>query len=180
MFSLKKVIAKATQSPIKVMASNHFLDAMNNINSVKEQTVQERDDKRSEASNQSFIEAKLLIDKCIQNNNFSIDNLKLIADQLIQTIENNRNNAEAYLNLAYVFYILGNNKSSAKYLRIATEINPNLEGLSKIRELISSIDNIKNEITSSEITRVTTSSVSKVLPVSNKVRNMYSISNKKF
>lgn len=136
MFGLKNILSKTSFASVKPMASNSFLDTMTNINQVKNNAVRERDDKRLEESNSIFYEAKNKMSKCISTNNFDKIELKEISNLFIKSIEFNRNNQEAYVFLSKIFYILGNNKLSAKYLKMAKFIYNNNE-TDKLSEVIS-------------------------------------------
>lgn len=152
MFGLKSILGKTSSGSVKAMASNNFLDAMNNINQVKESSVKERNDKRLEQANEFFYEAKSKLDQCISSNTFPPTRLKEISILFTKSIELNHNNQEAYMYLSKIFYILGNDKLSIKYLKIAKTIynNSDTDKLSEVlsNEHIGSDKNINNKIPS--------------------------------
>lgn len=135
MFGLKNILKKASSPSVKMVASNNFLDTLNNL---KETTVKERDNKRNDNSIELLEQAKEIIEQCVVSGNFNLDSLKDAAEKLINSIEYNRQNGDAYISLANIFYVLGNNQASLKYLRIAKSLNTNIEEVDNLIEIISS------------------------------------------
>lgn len=50
------------------------------------------------------------------------DKLSLAADKLIEALQFDSENVEAYICLSYIYYILGDDETCLKYLKIAEEI----------------------------------------------------------
>jgi tetratricopeptide (TPR) repeat protein len=153
MFGLKNILKNTSNGPLKVMASNSFLDALNNVNKIAETQVKERDVQRTEEANTFYNDAKKIINRCTIMKDFRPEYLKEAAEKLIKSIELNRNNAEAYLNLANIFYTLGNNTLAAKYMKTAKRIKPELEGVDKLTNLISN-EGIRNPSPDSNVQNV--------------------------
>jgi tetratricopeptide (TPR) repeat protein len=193
MFSFKNL----SYISVKANASKSFIDTVQSIQDLKSSSKsKDIDDEKVLNSNKYLEKAKSLLNRCIETNNFAEERLKEISENLLSSIENNSNNAEAYLNIGNICYILGNVKLALKYLKMAQSINPKLEGISTLRDAISEnkvIEN-KDKLLSSDspknvgITRkeeskqqqeVATKPALKPI-VSSNVRSMYSISNKKF
>jgi tetratricopeptide (TPR) repeat protein len=193
MFSFKNL----SYISVKANASKSFIDTVQSIQDLKSSSKsKDIDDEKVLNSNKYLERAKSLLNRCIETNNFAEERLKEISENLLSSIENNSNNAEAYLNIGNICYILGNVKLALKYLKMAQSINPKLEGISTLRDAISEnkvIEN-KDKLLSSDspknvgITRkeeskqqqeVATKPALKPI-VSSNVRSMYSISNKKF
>lgn len=193
MFSFKNL----SYISVKANASKSFIDTVQSIQDLKSSSKsKDIDDEKVLNSNKYLEKAKSLLNRCIETNNFAEERLKEISENLLSSIENNSNNAEAYLNIGNICYILGNVKLALKYLKMAQSINTKLEGISTLRDAISEnkvIEN-KDKLLSSDspknvgITRkeeskqqqeVATKPALKPI-VSSNVRSMYSISNKKF
>ncbi len=145
MFGLKNILKNTSNGSLKVIASNGFLDALNNVNAITETKLKERDEHRTEEANAFVNDAKKILNKCVVTKNFKPEYLKEAAEKLIKSIEFNRNNAEAYLNLANIFYTLGNNTLAAKYMKTAKRIKPELEGVDKLTNLISN-EGLRNTV----------------------------------
>lgn len=193
MFSFKNL----SYISVKANASKSFIDTVQNIQDLKSSSKsKDIEDEKVLNSNKYLERAKSLLNRCIETNNFAEEKLKEISENLLSSIENNSNNAEAYLNIGNICYILGNVKLALKYLKMAQSINPNLEGISTLRDAISenkvieNKDKVLNPDTSKnlEINRkeeskkqqeVVTKPTLKPI-VSSNVKNMYSISHKKF
>ncbi|MFN8673221.1 MAG: tetratricopeptide repeat protein [Candidatus Sericytochromatia bacterium] len=138
MFGLSKLVNKITApAPLKVIASNNFVSALDSINKVKNETLKEQEDKRLSESKVYFEKARALFELCKTSNNYLKEDLKKIADYLLKSIDNNKNNPDAYLNLAYIFYLMNKTNLSVKYMRIAQEMNPKLDGIELLKSAIS-------------------------------------------
>jgi tetratricopeptide (TPR) repeat protein len=125
MFSFKNL----SYISVKANASKSFIDTVQSIQDLKSSSKsKDIDDEKVLNSNKYLEKAKSLLNRCIETNNFAEERLKEISENLLSSIENNSNNAEAYLNIGNICYILGNVKLALKYLKMAQSINPKLEG----------------------------------------------------
>lgn len=159
MFGLKKLLGNSI-TPLKVVASNNFMDSLNKISEVKETVVKERDDGRVEQSLILLNEATKIINRCVVMKDFSPPYLKSASEKLIKSIELNRNNPDAYIKLAKVFYTLGNNNLAVKYMKIAKGIKPDLEEVLSLTEIIST-DGLKSAPQTNIVSKVALPQITK-------------------
>jgi hypothetical protein len=61
------------------------------------------------------------------------------ANFLIESLKFEKNQAEPYFFLAYIFYIMDNNRLALKYLKICELINPGFPELKRFKALILGI-----------------------------------------
>lgn len=120
------------------MAADRFIDSLNNIYDIGVTKVQERNQSREEVSRTNYQEAMEIIKRLTIEKSFNLNKLNIAADKLITSIENNKNNAEAYINLALIFYVIKNIPLAVCYLKISRALNPNLPEIQKLQNLISS------------------------------------------
>jgi tetratricopeptide (TPR) repeat protein len=121
---------------LKVIASGSFLDSLSQIENIRVTKVNERDQSRDELSRTNFQEAMAIINRLTREKNFNLPELKIAANKLIISIENNKNNAEAYINLALIFYVLKNIPASIRYLKVSKAINPDLPEIKRLQQMI--------------------------------------------
>jgi hypothetical protein len=74
----------------------------------------------------------------IRKQTFDAGALKIIAAELLEALKLVKNQAEPYLFLAYIFYIIGDQATSLKYLKVSSFLNPELPGIEKLRIAIAS------------------------------------------
>lgn len=79
---------------------------------------------------------------------FDYDNLADALNYLLEAIEIKRSKVQPYFYLAYIFYMFNDLTRAVNYLLVATSIDPNFEGLKKLRENINQkiSENIKEDI----------------------------------
>ncbi|HEY9839849.1 MAG: hypothetical protein ACAI44_22985 [Candidatus Sericytochromatia bacterium] len=65
------------------------------------------------------------------------DSLQIVAEALAEALEYQRHRAEPYLLLAGIFYLLKHYRSAQRYLQIARNLEPNLEGLMPMQALVT-------------------------------------------
>jgi tellurite resistance protein len=130
-------VIKAKPKEVKVMAAGSFLASLNNIDDIRSNRLKDRDQSREELSRTSFQEAMAIIRRLRAEKDFNLNELKIAANKLIISIENNRNNAEAYINLAIIFFVIKNIPASIKYMKISRSINPDLPEINKLQKLLS-------------------------------------------
>lgn len=95
-------------------------------------------DKKQEQFYHLFDNALEKFRKLVQTQNFDTKLLKEIAYQLLESLKLVKNKAEPYLFLAYIFYIIGDNQISIKYLKVSSLLNPYLDAAERLREAITS------------------------------------------
>lgn len=136
MFNLKSIL-KSKPNELKVKTAGSFLDSLNNIDNIRVTKVKERELSREGISRTNFQEAIAIIKRLNHENNFNLNELKIAANKLIVCIENNKNDADAYINLARIFYVIKNIPSAIRFMKISRAINPNLPEIEKLQILIS-------------------------------------------
>lgn len=176
MAEFQQSLGIAKPSNLKVVASAKFI---NSINEVKDKATSKYSAyKTLELSNKSFSDAQVILDLCLAKENFPVDKLKEASEKFIYSVENNRSNSDAYVNLAYIHYVLGNNSIALNYIKQAQQTNSDVKGVIKLIKLIN-----KEEVESKQIKQeiendLTPTKVKLSAPVKNNnaLRNAYSVS----
>lgn len=95
--------------------------------------------------------------KLVRNQNLDPIGLKEISYQLLEALKLVKNQAEPYLFMAYIFYIIGDKSSAIKYLKVSSFLNPDLAGIERLREAIAT-DPVQTKINYHNVSVVTASS----------------------
>jgi hypothetical protein len=95
-------------------------------------------DKKQEQFYQLYNGALEKFRRLVGSQTFNPNDLKAIACQLLEALQLVKTQAEPYLFLAYIFYIIGDNSSAVKYLKVSRLLNPTLEGIASLQEAIVS------------------------------------------
>jgi hypothetical protein len=90
-----------------------------------------------EKFNQLYCEGVGLLKNFSESRNPDISILKLSAEKLLEAVKIVRSKPEAYLFLAYVFYILGDSGLSQRYLKVCNMIDPTITGFDKLKRLLA-------------------------------------------
>lgn len=176
MAELEQASGIIKQPLVKAVASSKFL---NNINSNPESNVSKYSVyKTLELSNKAFSEAQTILDVCLLKENFPVDSLKEASEKLIYSIENNRSNADGYVTLAYIHYILANNTTALNYIKQAQQTNPDIKGVIKLVKLINKEEAEAKEDKQNYVDEIAPTRVKLSEPVrnNNSLRNAYSVS----
>lgn len=137
MFNLKNLASKVsniTQKPIKVVASNNFLNAINQINQISDAKENEKDDNY----NNLLSEAVILLKYFSSGIDFDPELFYEIAKILTDANTLKPNKAEPYFYLSWLYQYAGETETAIKYLKVVSSLNPSINGLEELRELISS------------------------------------------
>lgn len=135
MFNLKSLSASFQKSSIKVVASNNFINAMSEINQVKQKSQNNEDDFESDyqfSLNTGISFLKDFVDTLTE------DSFKMAADNFAEASKIKSNRAEPYFYLAWLFNIADENELAIKYLKAAKILKPDLTGLNELSEQITS------------------------------------------
>lgn len=176
MAELEQASSIIKQPLVKAVASAKFL---NNINSAPESNISKYSVyKTLELSNKAFSEAQTILDVCLLKENFPVDSLKEASEKLIYSIENNRSNADAYVTLAYIHYILANNTNALNYIKQAQQTNPDIKGVIKLIKLINKEEVEAKEGKQNYVDEIAPTRVKLSEPVrnNNNLRNAYRVS----
>lgn len=127
--------------PVKTMASNNFLNAINNLEDIK--AIKESNNKVNNTETQDkyqivfnegltlFLEAVYDIDS-----DYGFDLLKESAEKFSQAISIRKSKPEPYFYLAYIFFILQDISLAIKYFKVAEFMKPDLDGLAVLKKYI--------------------------------------------
>jgi hypothetical protein len=77
--------------------------------------------------------ALFLIKKATYPDSYNKDDLKLAVRTIEKALQIKKNSAEPYFYMACIGYLINDLNMSTKYLKIASSINPKLEGIEKLR-----------------------------------------------
>lgn len=114
---------------------------MLNLDELKKakQKLAVRDEKRQDIHLSSYKEALICLENFSKDPEKRIKHLKEAAKKITESISVKSNEAEPYVCLSYIFYVLGEIKISIKYLQIAREFEPNSQLVEQLRRLISNL-----------------------------------------
>lgn len=146
MFDLN-ILKNIKSSSIRAMASNGFVDSMSNIDSrtIEERkiVIQDKEDKNDIKYKIIFEEGFYLLQRFSEKTEPQPQFLKLAAEKFFDAIEIKKNQAEPYFYLSYIFNYFGKKDQALNYLKVATNINPNIEGKDLIIKQISEVEHKK-------------------------------------
>lgn len=126
-----------------------YLKDLKNLN----KEIEKRDFKRDETYNQMFNEAISSLKKFGLSNNYEKEDLKQAAYKLIKSIEQKRSNAEAYICLSCIFYMLGDIKTAIKYFKVAQSLEPNHNKITDLQTILSE-GNVEEAPNKNEINKI--------------------------
>lgn len=165
--NLKKSLLGLKSTPVKVVASSNFLDAMNQINKAKEVVEVKEENKDSKFKN-LLLEATSLLKHFCSINYFDSNLFKEIVDILFEAVTLKPSEADTYYYLAWLFNYIQDNATAIKYLKIVAAINPKYDGLEELRQQISETLNFREEkVADSKIEEKTVTVQPKSVPQSN-------------
>ncbi|MFN8576090.1 MAG: hypothetical protein U0354_04475 [Candidatus Sericytochromatia bacterium] len=138
--SLKNSVAPS----VKTMASNNFLNAINNLDEFK--TAKENAIKASPSEDKYvnlFNEAILIFFQAVEDieTDYGYELLQEAAEKFSEAIEIRKSKAEPYFYLSYIFLILGDLSSALKYFKVVEFMKPDLNGLATLKSKLESAIN---------------------------------------
>lgn len=134
--------------PVKAVASNGFLGALNDLKEVEEvksQIVKKENSPEDKYSN-LYQEAIDLFKEAIENidTEDGFNKLEEAAGLFAELTNIRKTKAEPYFYLSYIFFILEDLQLAIKYFKVANFINPDMPGLDTLKSGIE--DSINNAI----------------------------------
>ncbi len=143
------LIKNLKSSSIRAMASNGFVTSMANVDSETLQErkviIQNKEDKNDIKYKITFEQGFYLLQKFSEKTEPDPQFLKLAAEKFFDSIEIKKNQAEPYFYLSYIFNYFGKKEQALNYLKVATNINPNIEGKDLIIKQISEVEHKTNK-----------------------------------
>jgi Skp family chaperone for outer membrane proteins len=94
---------------------------------------------KNDLAQELYDEAVICI-KSFKAHNYSKDIIKEAVDKLLKVIERKSNKFEAYLCLAYIFFITNNTPLAIKYTKVAETFEPNSKIIQDFKDLFSKSD----------------------------------------
>ena len=134
MFNLKSLSSSFQKSSIKVVASNSFVNAMSELNQVKQKSQNNEDDLDLDyqfSLNTGISFLKNFVDTLTE------DSFKTAAEHFAEASKIKSNRAEPYFYLAWLFNVADENELAIKYLKAARMLKPDLTGLNELSEQIT-------------------------------------------
>lgn len=92
------------------------------------------EEKREKKSKELYEQALEHIKKFRKNK--SNDEITQASEKLYEVIRYNRKHVESFVWLAYIFHILGKEKTALKYIKLAEKIDPAFSQIKKLKDLI--------------------------------------------
>lgn len=130
--------------PMKVLASNKFVQSISNIDSEvfkeNKSVIQNQEGKLDFKYKIVFEQGLHALKRFSQIDEPNHDLLKLAAQKFFEAIEIKKNKAEPYFYLSYIFSYFGQKEDALNYLKVATNINPDIEGKDVIVQQISKVE----------------------------------------
>ena len=130
--------------PIKAFASNKFIESIGYIDSgsldEKKSITRDKEGKfdfKYKITFEQGLNFLRIFSERVQPNE---DTLKAAANKFFEAIEIKKNKAEPYLYLSYIFNYLGEKELSLNYLKVATAIDPNIQGKDLLIKRISEVE----------------------------------------
>jgi len=109
-----------------------------NLVSVKKNT-EKIEEKRINNYETAFNNALLALKDFKSKSSYDPQLLKKAADNLIEAMGQKRSKPEPYITLSCIFYMINEDKLAIKYLKVASELNPNLPQVNELRKLLGNI-----------------------------------------
>lgn len=152
MFNLNAIKAlKNKVQPVKAVASNGFLDVLSDMKDVETTKTQvlKKENNYEDNYNSMYQEALELFRDAVDetDNNNILNKLEEAAGLFAELINIKKTKAEPYFYLSYIFFVLKDITLAIKYFKVASFINPDLEGLESLK---SNIDYYINNSISQE------------------------------
>lgn len=152
--TLAEKVSGLRQAPVRAMASGNFLNAINELNQSKE-VLEVKEDTKEIQYNNLLSEGTTLLKYLSSSSDFDGDLFYEIASIFTEASKLRPTKATPYFYLSWLYQYAGEIETAIKYLRISSSIDPSIEGLEELRDLISSsivIDN-KKEVVENNISQ---------------------------
>jgi hypothetical protein len=108
----------------------------NNLKSVGK-LADKQEEMRARSAEDSYNRAMGFIKKFNFEQNYNSNYLLEAARLLSQSVKFKKTNPEPYFYLSYIFYLMNKDDLSIKYLKIAQKIQPDMDGITKMQQLLS-------------------------------------------